>query len=52
MGYSLSIMANFQINVISWIYCVFSSFFLHKTTLNALLNWFWYVFEILIFDLN
>ena len=36
MGYRLCIMANFQNNLISQIFGVFSSGFLHRTTLNDL----------------
>ena len=36
MGYSLCIMADFQNGLISRIFSVFSSGFLHKTALNDL----------------
>ena len=36
MGYSLFIMAGFKNGLISRIFGVFSSGFLHKTTVNAL----------------
>ena len=40
MGYSLCMMADFQNGLISRIFGVFSSSFLHKTTVNALHNGF------------
>ena len=40
MGYSLCMMADFQNGVISRIFCVFSSGFLHRTTRNDLQNGF------------
>ena len=40
MGYSLCMMADFQNGLISRIFGVFSSGFLHKTTVNALHNGF------------
>ena len=40
MGYSLCMMADFQNGIISRIFGVFSSGFLHRTTVNALLNGF------------
>ena len=40
MGYSLCMMADFQNGLISRIFGVFSSAFLHKTKVNALLNGF------------
>ena len=36
MGYSLCIMADFQNDLISRIFSVFSSGFLHRTTVNDL----------------
>ena len=36
MGYSLCMMADFQNGLISLLFGVFSSGFLHKTTVNAL----------------
>ena len=50
MGYSLCIMADFQNNLISRIFGVFWSAFLHRTTLNDFLNDFEMFFGILIFD--
>ena len=40
MGYSLCMMADFQNGLISPIFGVFWSGFLHRTTLNDLLNGF------------
>ena len=40
MGYSLCIMADFQNGLISGIFRVFWSAFLHRTTLNDLKNGF------------
>ena len=40
MGYSLCMLADFQNGIISRIFGVFSSSFLHRTTVNALLNGF------------
>ena len=36
MGYRLCMMADFQNGLISLLFGVFSSYFLHKTTVNAL----------------
>ena len=36
MGYSLCMMADFQNALISRVFCVFSSGFLHRTTVNDL----------------
>ena len=44
MGYSLCMMADFQNGLISRIFGVFSSGFLHYTTLNVLQNGFGHVF--------
>ena len=44
MGYSLCMMADFQNALIFGIFGVFSSAFLHKTTLNGFLNEFSHVF--------
>ena len=45
MGYnSLCMMADFQNGLISRIFSVFRSGFLHRTTLNDLYNGFWHVF--------
>ena len=49
-GYSLCMMAHFQNGLISRILIVFSSGFLHRTTLNDLQNGLWHIFGILIFD--
>ena len=46
MGYSLSKMADFQNRLISWIFGVFSSGYLHRTTLMGLYNRFSHVFGI------
>ena len=40
MGYSLCMMADIQNGLISRIFGVFSGGFLHRTTVNALLNGF------------
>ena len=40
MGYSLCIMAGFQNGLISQVFCVFWSGFLHRTTVNDLHNGF------------
>ena len=44
MGYSLCMMADFQNALISRIFRVFYSLFLHRTTLNDLYNGFCHVF--------
>ena len=44
MGYSLCMMADFQNGLISRIFDVFWSGFLHRTTVNDLYNGFSYVF--------
>ena len=51
-GYSLCMMADFQNRLISRIFGVFWSGFLHRTTLTWLKNRFSHVFWILIFDAN
>ena len=51
-GYSLSMMADFQNRLISRIFGVFSSAFMHTTTLIWLKNRFSHVFLILIFNRN
>ena len=51
-GYSLCMMADFQNGLISRVFCVLSSGFLHRTTLTWLKNRFSHVFRILIFDPN
>ena len=43
MGYSLCMMTDFQTALICRIYGVFSSGFLHRTTVNDLYNGFSYV---------
>ena len=40
MGYKLSMIVDFQNSIISRIFSVFLSGFVHKTTLNALQNGF------------
>ena len=44
MGYSLCMMADFQNGLISQLFSVFWSGFLHRTTVNDLLNVFSHVF--------
>ena len=44
MGYSLCIIADFENGLISGVFGVFWSGFLHRTTLNDLYNGFCYVF--------
>ena len=50
MGYSLCMMADFYYALISRIFSVFSSDFLHTATLNGFFNEFCQLFGILIFD--
>ena len=49
-GYSLCMMADFQNALISRIFLVFSSSFLHRPTLNDLWNGFWHIFWNFNFD--
>ena len=51
-AYSLSMIADFQNGLIGGVYSVFSSGFLHRTTINDFWNGFWQVFYNLIFDLK
>ena len=44
MGYSLCMIADFQNALTSPLFGVFSSGFLHRTTLNDFYNGFWHVF--------